>query len=271
MNNNPLLNNPLVLNDGTCFLYIHGAREDYKKSVHNHLKAIMSNCNSNRYIGVLDGKNNFRKEIDSTYKANRSKTNILDTMPYFYDVKQYLIDKYNFIEVDNVEADDLVSIIRHKIQSQYDTISVDNIEYKRITYNNIICTIDKDLLQLNGMLYNTKSHQILMIEDDISNIYLNDKKDLKGIGYKFFYAQMLMGDSADNIKGINKVGPVKTYNILKDCNSKEDCHNTVLNEYKKEYNTNYIEEFDKTYQLLYVIREANIPQLNINIFNDKDI
>ncbi len=264
-----LLNNTIVLNDGTCLLYIHGANPNYKQSIHNHLKAIMSNCNSNRYIGVLDGKKNFRKTIDIEYKANRSKDNILDVMPYFYEVKQYLIDEYGFLLVENVEADDFVSIIATHLYNKNRTITIDNTTYTRETYNCIITTIDKDLNQINGCLYNTKKHTITVIEDDISNIYLDDKKQLKGIGYKFFYAQMLMGDTADNIKGINKVGPVKTYNILKDCNTQEDCHNTVLEQYKKEYSANYIIEFNKTYELLYVLRYGNIPELNIRLFNNE--
>jgi 5'-3' exonuclease len=261
-------NNAIVLNDGTCLLYIHGAREDYEKSIHNHLKAIMHNCKSNRYIGVLDGKKNFRKEIDTTYKANRSKANILESMPYFYKIKELLIEKYNFILVENVEADDLVSIIANTLSSKDLTLEINGEVYTRVTHNNIITTIDKDLLQLNGLLYNTKKHSLLEINDENSCIELNDKRELKGQGYKFFYAQMLMGDTADNIKGINKVGGVKTYNILKECNTREDCHNTVLNEYKKEYNEDYITEFNKSYTLLYVLREANIPQLDIQIFNE---
>lgn len=59
-----------------------------------------------------------------------------------------------------------------------------------------------------------------------------------GHGTKFFWAQMLMGDSADNVKGIitfNKAlcGPVAAYNILKDIDDESEAANLVLRAYAK--------------------------------------
>lgn len=74
---------------------------------------------------------------------------------------------------------------------------------------------------------------------------------LKGYGPAFFWAQMLMGDTADNIQGLPKVtseclnvflgidtnkdkacGPVLAYELLKDCNSMGDAVLRVTALYK---------------------------------------
>ena len=47
-------------------------------------------------------------------------------------------------------------------------------------------------------------------------------------GIKFFYTQILTGDSADNIHGIPQVGPKKAERILKDASTEEDLWDAVL-------------------------------------------
>lgn len=59
----------------------------------------------------------------------------------------------------------------------------------------------------------------------------------KGHGTKFFWWQMLMGDTADNIKGLRSykgksIGAVRAYNLIKDIKDEQDCANFVLECYK---------------------------------------
>lgn len=54
-----------------------------------------------------------------------------------------------------------------------------------------------------------------------------------GRGTKFFLAQMLMGDTADNVKGITKYkgklcGPRLAFNVLNECTSEDEAVNLVL-------------------------------------------
>lgn len=58
---------------------------------------------------------------------------------------------------------------------------------------------------------------------------------LKGAGLKFFYAQLLMGDDADNYPGVPGVGMTRTYEVLNTCNTEDELHNAVLEEYRKVY------------------------------------
>lgn len=59
-----------------------------------------------------------------------------------------------------------------------------------------------------------------------------------GHGRKFFWAQCLMGDQADNIAGITRLdgalcGPAKAYAALKDINDESACANFVLSAYSR--------------------------------------
>uniref|UniRef100_A0AAU6W0B1 Exonuclease-like protein n=1 Tax=Pseudomonas phage Ulitu01 TaxID=3138550 RepID=A0AAU6W0B1_9CAUD len=59
--------------------------------------------------------------------------------------------------------------------------------------------------------------------------------DLKGTGLKFFYAQLLMGDDADNYSGIPGKGPTFAYDLLDKCRTEKELYYAVLNAYKEHY------------------------------------
>ena len=50
-------------------------------------------------------------------------------------------------------------------------------------------------------------------------------------GNKFFYTQILTGDSADNIKGIRRVGPVKAGKILEGLTTEQELYEACVKAY----------------------------------------
>ncbi len=61
---------------------------------------------------------------------------------------------------------------------------------------------------------------------------------LIGQGLKFFWAQMLMGDPADNVSGLRKykgglIGPAKTFEVLGKLNTEDEVANFVIDAYKQ--------------------------------------
>jgi len=58
---------------------------------------------------------------------------------------------------------------------------------------------------------------------------------LKGVGLKFFYSQLLVGDSADNYPGVPGVGLTRAFEVLHKCDTEEGLYNAVLEEYVKKY------------------------------------
>ena len=76
---------------------------------------------------------------------------------------------------------------------------------------------------------------------------------LTGKGTKFFWAQMLMGDTADNVQGILKLngklcGEAAAFNALKDIKDENEAANLVLDGYRK-INQNVIAEAEALWLL----------------------
>lgn len=69
-------------------------------------------------------------------------------------------------------------------------------------HNSIICSSDKDLLMVPGYHLDMKTWEITNCPwDTFGRVFIGDGK-MRGYGPKFFFAQCLAGDTADNIKGL---------------------------------------------------------------------
>jgi 5'-3' exonuclease len=138
---------------------------------------------------LSDGRlNTFRAKLNSLYKANRTQPK-----PKHYEfLKNYLIDIWAAEVAVNQEADDLLGIEQTK-----DLRMRRLIEEEPMT---IICSIDKDLLQIPGHHYN-------FVKDVFTDVSPEE-------GLLFFYKQLLIGDVADNIKGVTGIGEKKAGYIL---------------------------------------------------------
>lgn len=132
------------------------------------MRDILEKTKSSQYLAYISGANNFRKEIYPLYKANRD--DVIKPV-HLEAVKEFLVLDWKASVTDVIEADDELGI--HQAD------------------NTVICSIDKDLLQIPGKHYNFVNDVHLTV-DDLS-------------GLRHFYAQMLMGDRADNIGGFDGV------------------------------------------------------------------
>ncbi len=115
----------------------------------------------------------------------------------------------------------------------------------------IIVTKDKDLGMVpgyhmdwdTGAIIDVKGFGKIWLEEKFDESGKSKGKKLRGYGTKFFWAQMLMGDAADNISGIPKVykdknpdanditmvscGPVKAFEFLNHCKNDKHCKHLV--------------------------------------------
>jgi 5'-3' exonuclease len=151
------------------------------------------------YEIYLTGKNNFRHEIAKShvYKGNRKDT---QKPIHLGHVRQYAIEKFGAIVSEGEEADDLIAIGATKYGKQ-----------------TIVASIDKDMLQIPCTHFNFNRNEWTDV----------DEWD----GLKFFYTQILTGDSADNIIGLYKVGPVKAGKILDGAESEEELWDRCVDAY----------------------------------------
>jgi len=137
----------------------------------------------------LTGKQNFRFDVAVTapYKGNRKDKAKPKHLPL---LREYLQVSWDASVSDGQEADDDIAIRATELGEDC-----------------IIASIDKDFLQVPGWHYNfvKKVKKHVTPEE----------------GLRFFYKQILMGDSADNIKGIFRVGEKKATKMLADLKTEQ--------------------------------------------------
>jgi 5'-3' exonuclease len=131
---------------------------------------------ASEYKLFLTSPDNFRKHVYPEYKANRTATK----PKHLQFLKDYLVESWQGQVAERMEADDYLGINQHE--------------------SSIICSIDKDLLQVPGKHYNIVKKEFYEVDEET--------------GFRNFYTQLLTGDTSDNIKGIAGIGPVKAKKAL---------------------------------------------------------
>ncbi len=109
----------------------------------------------------------------------------------------------------------------------------------RLKEDGLIWSDDKDLRMTPYKYWNKKTGAIFD-SDPFGHLYIEETdsgKKCYGHSLKFFWAQMLMGDTADNIQGILKLGDKKcgavgAYECLNPLKTIEEVANTVLDAYR---------------------------------------
>ena len=162
-----------------------------------------------------DATNNFRYAIDPTYKANRKD----QERPVWYkEIKEHLFDKWNAMLSLGMEADD--------------SLGIRQIEALAAEQDSVICSIDKDLKQIPGDHYN-------FVKKEWSEVSYMD-------GIRQLYLQLLIGDTSDNVKGVDRIGPVKAGKLLNHIDNEYEMFSIVRDAYNND------ERLLKNGQLLYI-------------------
>jgi 5'-3' exonuclease len=149
-----------------------------KFRVDDLLDSILVETSATEYRLFLSDKNEncFRYHVWSGYKANR-----VQPRPRHYEyLKQYLIRDWGARIAHEMEADDALGIAQGE--------------------STVICSIDKDLLQIPGEHFNFVKKEWQYVTD--------------WAGKQWFYKQILIGDTVDNVRGASGVGPVKAGRAL---------------------------------------------------------
>lgn len=149
-------------------------------------------------IMFLSPSSTFRHDLSPTYKAHRKKR---DKPAWLSEVRAFLGERFESVTQPNIEADDSLGI--------YQTCVDDDAT--------VIVTVDKDLLQIPGRMYNPvkDTHHITTPEE----------------GYQLFLTQWLTGDSVDGYPGLKGVGPKKAAAFLED--NPEDTEQLIVELYEE--------------------------------------
>lgn len=175
---------------------------------------------------------NFRYEVAKTkpYKGTRKNPKPF----HFYNLLFYMMSEYDWVLSEGgLEADDMMCI--EQMSSPKGTT--------------IICSRDKDLRICPGWHFSwecgsqraigpVETDEVGWLELEVverksaTTGKVTRENKLTGYGLSFFYAQMLTGDTADNIPGLPKYGPKKAFELLSHLKTKEDLLKTVKDHYK---------------------------------------
>jgi hypothetical protein len=207
-------------------------------------------------ILYLTGEGNFREKIakKKVYKGNRDQSG----KPWHYkNLLSYMKVAYTTIVVEGMEADD--ALCTEQVINQQ---LISNLFYSGPRVETIICTRDKDLRQCPGWhfgweLGNQPQFGPEFVEGFGYISLSDDNKKLRGVGDKFFYAQLIMGDPVDNIPGVPKLGPKAAFDILGNTQTRAEAEKAVVGAYMACYGDLWREEMLEQAQLLWMVRELD--------------
>jgi DNA polymerase-1 len=211
---NENINEKIFIIDGNSIIcrYFYGIPE--RKSpdginingVFGFAKFLMSFFREKLFLEVLPikiivcfdkARNNFRKEIASNYKQNRSpfpenffhQMNLCEEMCNYFNIPVDFHDRY--------EADDLIASYCHR--------------FKKPNTHIVVLSNDKDLLQLVSNKNN------IIVYNVAKKLYFNEeevKNTLSVLPHQIPEFLAISGDASDNISGIFKVGPKTAAKLL---------------------------------------------------------
>ena len=131
-----------------------------------------------------------------------------------------------------------------EVFAHYDIEADDAVVQDSYYYGNdgLVYSPDKDLRMVVYPYYDLSTGRILTVSNRLGNIVLastsSGLRHPEGQGLKFFWWQMLMGDTADNIRGLDKyqgknIGMVKSYEILNPIKNELEVATKVLSMYRE--------------------------------------
>lgn len=199
---------------------------------------------------VFDGEHeNSRCEIDADYKANRidysmvsEEENPFSQLPDIYNALDYL--GISYIETTNCEADDMIT--SYALSFCDDTYIV-------------ISSFDSDFFQLISehisiLRYRGEKTMIC------SSQYIIDKYGIYPNQYAYF--KSLVGDTADNIKGVERIGIKTAASLLRTFGTLENIICNAGNIDKPSIKKSIVENADrirKNYELIRLENNQPLP------------
>jgi len=207
-----------------------------KRVIEGILKTCTEQYGEVKYeLYLTNGSTCFRNTLGTIkkYKGNRDDS----VKPVYYDaIREYLVKHWGAVELDEIEADDQLIIRGTQLGAD----------------NCVLASTDKDLLQFPGNHYN-------YIKDVFRTVSVVE-------GYRNLFTQCLVGDTADNIPGIPRVGPKKAEKLLGDVEDPLDMWEIVEAQYSSYYTKNGGDNathedamlaLEENAELLYLLRERD--------------
>lgn len=193
------------------------------------LESLLTRLNNPPFKLFVTGEGNFRYQIYPEYKANRLK---MKRPEFLQDVKDHLIQRYDAVNAEGCEADDL--------------LGVEQMANEAAGVESMIVSIDKDLDQISGWHYSPEITR-RGVTVKAARRYLVSPFD----GLRFFYQQLLTGDPTDNIKGVLGVGKKGAGKLLDGLDNEQALFDAVRSAYGCD------EELELNAKVLWIWKKEN--------------
>lgn len=117
-----------------------------------------------------------------------------------------------------------------------------------------IHTRDKDMRMFCGLHIDWQTYNTTEVKKDEFEVI---GVDGKVFGHKWFWMQMIEGDTADNIQGIRKAGPAAAASVLDGCKSNDDAYMQVSQFYEGRVGEDWRSLFVENAVLLWMRNDAH--------------
>lgn len=224
--------------------------------VESRIETIVRKTDAESYEVFLSGSSNYRYDIAKTdpYKGQRK-----GEKPYHWEtVGKILREHFDAYTIHGAEADDALSV------------------YARLAPEvTVIASRDKDLRIVPCWHYAWQSGASQpevepYLVEELGSLrierYGSGGIKLKGDGLKFFYGQVLVGDSIDNYKGCPRVGPARAFEVLSNCTNEVQLWEATYWEYAKKLGPEEgLNRLIENAQLAWLLEDADIEEKDHDI------
>jgi DNA polymerase-1 len=193
-----------ILLDGDIFAYKHAAGSEVATDwgddiwtlwtdmhqaiaqLEADLRFLVTTLKADAIEVALTGKENFRREVDPTYKFSRTHSRKPMGLP---PLRKHLVEHWSAVIREPLEADDLLGIWATRKTFRAGT-------------RKIIVSTDKDMLTIPCLLYNP------------NKAALGIQRITQEAADRYHLYQTLIGDSTDGYTGCPTIGPTRAERIL---------------------------------------------------------
>lgn len=159
---------------------LHADAREAKQRLDVQIVELVETLDAGKYTICLSDSENFRKDLDPSYKANRNSRK-----PVVYrEVKDYVLDAWKAQVWPRLEADDVIGILATKLT------------------DTVIVSIDKDFKTVPARIYNPSKPEL--------GIYTVTKEEAD----RWHLIQTLTGDRVDGYSGCPGIGPKRAEQIV---------------------------------------------------------
>jgi len=198
------------------------AKSKFEKYLNYVLEDLSEVCGFDDVLICNGSKNNFRIQLNKQYKANRKQ----ERPAILSELHNWVKKEFNSYWTNGYETDDVVATLW---KQSVEELGVNNV---------IIAANDKDYLQFPCWFFDTyhSRRELRKISEEEANYN--------------FYHQMIMGDTADNVKYCKGYGKAKAHKRLKDCVTEFSLIRGVYSLFKEIYDTEAKAKFKECKKLL---------------------